>query len=183
MRKEFVVGVSNYPPNKRGRYLAMPLTIRTADVREALAPFLGSVLLAQTPIAEHCAEALRRFTPHQQQLSDLEQQLRDALFEDLYACLGPRMTLQLPDGRQARIRMADLPDLADCVLGVLFDSLPFSEPTLLLLREHAMHTTSLSAMRALLLRFGDFQSPDELTILRRIIRDNYPPERYADWLE
>ena len=161
----------------------MPIPIRTAQVREVLRPFLGTETLTQTSVAEHAAEALRGFAPHHQPMGALHEQLCRLIFDDLYAFLGQRMTLRLDDGRQARIRMADIPDLADSVLGVLFDRLPDDPLTLGLLREYAMQTTSLSAMRALLTRFGDRHAPDEQAILRRIIRDNYPPERYADWLQ
>lgn len=160
----------------------MPIPIRGARVREVLLPHLGTETLNQSSAAEHAAELLRRFSPHQQPLDDLARQLTDALFNDLYACLGPRMTLRLDDGRPARVRVADLPDLADSLLGVLFDSLPDNGLTLSLLRDYALHATSLSAMRTLLLRFGSAHSPEEQAILKRIIRDNYPPDRYADWL-
>lgn len=160
----------------------MPIPIREDRVREVLLPHLGSRTLDQTALTERAAKALRSFSPHAQPLQELAQQLADMLFGDLYACLGPRMTLQLDDGRQARIRVADIPDLADSLLGVLFDSLPDSEATLNLMRDYALRATSLSAMRTLLLRFGVLQSPEEQAILRRIIRDNYPPERYQDWL-
>ncbi|MCH5287562.1 MAG: hypothetical protein J1E43_09075 [Christensenellaceae bacterium] len=161
----------------------MPIAIRTAQVREALLPFLGTDVLAQTALAEQAAEALRRFVPHHQPLEALQEQLCRLLFDELYAHLGQRMTLRLDNGQLVRVRVADIPDLADSVLGVLLDSLPENQSTLDLLRGYAMQTTSLSAMRALLLRFGSCQSPDEQAILRRIIRDNYPPERYAAWLQ
>lgn len=160
----------------------MPIPIRTDRVREALRPFVGSETLSRCGVAEASAELLRRFPPHQQPLEALERQLQETIFGELYALLGPRMTFRLDDGRPSRILMAQLPDVADSVLGVLFDSLPADESTLELLRSYAMRTTSLSAMRALLLRFGDRQSAEERAILARIIRDNYPPERYADWL-
>lgn len=160
----------------------MPVPIRTDQVREALLPFLGTQVLIGTPVAEHAAEALRGFAPFQQPLEELHQRLCQLLFDELFACLGHRMTLQLDDGRLARIRMDDIPDLADSVLGVLLDSLPVSQATLDLLRDYAMRATSLSAMRALLTRYGRYQSPDEQAIIRRVIRDNYPPERYQGWL-
>ena len=160
----------------------MAIPVRTAPLREALAPFLGEDTPACAAAAEQAAEVLRHFTPHQQPLEELTRQLNDALFGVLYACLGPRMTLAFSDGRQVRIRMADIPDLSDCVLGVLIASLPNSQATLDLLRDYAMRQTSLSALRALLTRFGRYQSPEEQALLRRVIRDNYPPERYADWL-
>ena len=160
----------------------MPIPIREARVREILLPCLGSRTLDQTALTGRVTEELRHFNPAQDTLEELAQRLCDMLFSVLYACLGPRMTLTLDDGRQARVLVADIPDLADNVLGVLFDSLPDSEVTLSLLRDYAMRATSLAAMRALLLRFGVAQSPEEQAILRRVIRDNYPPERYQDWL-
>ena len=160
----------------------MPIPIRGARVREVLLPYLGSNTLGQTALTDHATEALRRFSPHQDSIEALAQRLADMLFGELYACLGPRMTLQLDDGRLARVLVADIPDIADGLLGVLFDSLPDSEVTLDMIRDYALRATSLSAMRALLTRFGDLQSPEEEAILRRIIRDNYPPERYRDWL-
>ena len=161
----------------------MPMPVRKALVQEALAPFLGADTPACAAAAEQAAEVLRRFTPYQQPLEDLTRRLQDTLFGALYACLGPHMTQRLGDGRQVRIRMADLPDLADSVLGVLIDALPNSQATLDLLRDYAMRETSLSALRALLLRFSRYQSPEEQALMRRVIRDNYPPERYADWLD
>ena len=160
----------------------MPFPVRTARVREALAPFLGADTPACAAASEQAAEVLRRFVPYQQPLEELTRQLNDALFGVLYACLGPRMTLSFSDGRQVRIRMADIPDLSDCVLGVLIESLPTSQATLDLLRDHAMRETSLSALRALLTRFDRYHSPEEQALMRRVVRDNYPPERYADWL-
>lgn len=160
----------------------MPIPIREARVREALLPYLGSRALDQTALAQRATETLRHFSPCEQTLQELAQQLADMLFGDLYACLGPRMTLTLDDGRQVRILVADIPDLADSVLSALFDSLPDDDVTLDLVRDYALRATSLSAMRALLTRFAASQSPEEQVILRRIIRDNYPPERYQDWL-
>ena len=161
----------------------MSIPIRTALVRQARLPRLGTETLDQTAAADHAAETLRRFDPYRQPLEELAQALSDGLFSDLYAALGPRMTLRLDDGKLSRIRVADIPDLADSALLVLFDSLPASDSTLHLLRDYAMRATSLSAMRALLTRFSSRQSPEEQAILRRVIRDNYPPERYAGWLE
>ena len=160
----------------------MPIPISEGRVRKVLLPYLGSQTLTQTALAERVTEALRHYAPYDQPIQELAQRLSDMLFGDLYACLGPRMTLTLDDGRQARVLVADIPDLTDSVLGVLFDSLPDSQITLNLLRDYALHATSLSAMRALLTRFQVAQAPEEQAILHRIIRDNYPPERYQDWL-
>ena len=181
--KEFAVDVSNDSPEcLREVAPSMPIEIRKEQVREALFPLLGAEVLDRTDIVAHAEDMLRRFTPFQQHLPDLEKKLKETMFNDLYGYLGARMTLRRGDGQQVRIRVSDLPDLADSAMGVLFDGLPDNVETLQLLREYAMYTTSLSAMRALLQRFGSHQALSEQALLRRIIRDNYPPERYADWL-
>ena len=160
----------------------MPIPIREARIREVLLPCLGSRTVDRTALAGQATATLRDFSPSEHSLPELAQRLCDMIFSQLYACLGPRMTLTLDDGRSSRILVASIPDLADDLLGVLFDSLPDNDVTLGLIRDYALRATSLSAMRALLTRFSAVQSPEEQAILHRIIRDNYPPERYQDWL-
>lgn len=160
----------------------MSIPIKEARVRTVLLPQLGTQTIDQTALAEQTTQILRDFAFRHQSLEELTKQLTDTIFSALYTHLGPRMTLTLDSGRQIRVHMAEIPDLADSLLGVLFDSFPDSEATLSLLRDYALRATSLSAMRALLTRFSAVQSPEEQAILRRIIRDNYPPERYEDWL-
>lgn len=160
----------------------MPMEIRKERVWEALLPLLGTEVLERTDVVEHSAELLRRFVPSQQELQELAGKLEETIFNDLYGYLGARMTLRRNDGQQIRILVSDLPDLADSVIGVMFDGLPNDEETIQFLRSYAMSTTSLAAMKAMLERFGSHQELREQAFLRRVIRDNYPPERYMDWL-
>ena len=79
--------------------------------------------------------------------------------------------------------MQDLPDIADAVLGVLFDGMTVYSVNYQTLKDYSLRTGSLSAMRVLYQQYDDFQSPEEKALMARIIRDNHPRERYASWLK
>lgn len=160
----------------------MPMPIPTEAVRQALVPALGSEALQQTGLADTAANLLRAYSPYRTTLMELGEGLCNRLFNDLYALLGPRMTVRLDDGQLRRIPLQALPEIADDVMGVLFDAMTITPDHQQALTEYAMHQTSLSAMRVLLLKYGASMDEMEKDIIRRIIRDNYPPEKYAAWL-
>lgn len=161
----------------------MPIPIRTASVQQALIPRLGSALMMNTSLAEHIANALRGFSAYKSTLEELAEQVLERLEHDLYAILGPSMTIRLDDGRLYTIRQNDLPELADDVMGVLFDAMTICPENEAALKYYAMQQTSLAALRVLLIKYDKSQSEQEKLIMRRIVRDNYPPERYCQWLE
>lgn len=161
----------------------MPIPIRTASVQQALIPRLGSALMCNTSLAEHAANALRSFSPYKGTLEELAELVSQRLLDDLQAILGPSMTVRLDDGRLQNILLSDLPELADDVMGVLFDAMTISPANEAALKYYAMQQTSLAALRVLLVKYDRSQSEDEKFIMRRIVRDNYPPERYSGWLE
>lgn len=161
----------------------MPVAISTYSVKCALRPYLGSDMVDGTPIAEEAAHALRSFAPYKDTLEDLAQRVANALFDVLYSTLGPRMTLRLDSGDMVRIHMQDLPDVADAVLGVMFDGMTVYSVNYQTLKDYSLRTGSLSAMRVLYQKYDDFQSPEEKALMARIIRDNHPAERYQSWLK
>lgn len=161
----------------------MPMLIRTASIQQALIPRLGSALMLNTSLAEHAANALRSFSPYKGSLEELAELVTQRLYSDLSTILGPGMTVRLDDGSLRCLRAADLPELTDDVMGVLFDAMTISPANEAALKYYAMQQTSLSALRVLLVKYDRSQSEDEKFIMRRIVRDNYPPERYSSWLE
>jgi len=161
----------------------VPVPIRTASVQQALIPRLGSALMLNTSLAEHAANALRSFSPYKSTLEELLALVTRRLQDDLQAILGPSMTVRLDDGRLHNILLSELPELADEVMGVLFDAMTITPGNEAALKYYAMQQLSLSALRVLLLKYDRSQSEDEKFIMRRIVRDNYPPERYSSWLE
>lgn len=161
----------------------MPMAISTYSVKCALRPYLGSELVDNTPIAGEAAHALRSYAPYKDTLEDLAQRVANVLFDGLYSTLGPRMTLRLDSGEMVRIRMDELPDVADAVLGVMFDELTVYSVNYQTLKDYSLRTGSLSAMRVLYQKYDDFQEQEEKELMARIIRDNHPKERYQAWLK
>lgn len=161
----------------------MPVAITTYSVKCVLRPYLGSDLVDGTPIAEEAAHVLRSYAPYRDTLEDLAQRLSNVLFDGLYSVLGPRMTVRLDGGELIRIRMQDLPDVADAVMGALFDSMTVYSVNFQTLKDYSLRTGSLSAMRVLYQKYDDFQSKEEKALMARIIRDNHPPFLYESWLK
>ena len=160
----------------------MPAAVRTDSVREALRPYLGSAMVDGTAVAEQVAQALRTYAPYRDELEDVAERVRRALFDCLYGALGPRMAVRLDDGRMLRIRMQDLPELADSAMGALFEGMTVYSVNYQTLKDYSLRTGSLSAMRALYLHYDAFQPPEEKSLMARVIRERYPRERYEGWL-
>lgn len=161
---------------------SMPVAISTASVREALRPRLGSDMVEGCDVADRAAHALRSYAPYRDSLEDVNRRVCDALFDALYRCVGPSMTVRRDNGTFARIHMNELPDVADDVLYALFDSLTVYSVSYGLLKDYSLRTGSLSAMRVLMEKYGGFQSAEETALMARIIREGYPPERWSAWL-
>lgn len=161
----------------------MPGYVTAEQVAQALRPSLGSAVLEQTGLCEGAARLLKRFAPYRETLEELAQRVESYLFDILYGYLGDDMTVKTDSGELRRIRMRELPQLADDVMGVLFDSMQVYSITYTKLKDYSLHAGSLSAMRVLYQKFDAFQPPEEKELIARIIRDNYPPERYAAWLK
>lgn len=161
----------------------MALGIHADDVRKALAPLLGVRFVTGTSLCEHAAEVMRGYVPGRMTLTELQSELKYAIFGDLYDTLGQGMLLQLENGVRLRLRLKDVDTLTDEALGVLLDSLVPHVMGLSELREFAMQSGTLSAMRVLLQRFGPEMVPMERAMFVRIVRENFPPDRYQAWLE
>lgn len=157
--------------------------VRTESVRQALAPMLGERLVSQTQLCDHAAEMLRRYASGRTTLEELQDHVRDVIFGDLFMLLGQRMLLTRENGVIIRIRLEDVDTLADEAVGVLLDVLQPPDLTLDILREFAMRGGSLSAVRVMLQRYGRLLTEAEREMLTRIVRENYPPDRYRHWLQ
>ena len=156
--------------------------ISIRSLRESLRESFGSVLAEDPGFCEGLSAILRTFVPFQDSLEDLSRRVEDYLFNALYERLGPGMTLRREDGSPRRVMMSDLPMAADAALYPLFLSLRADGAHADLLRGFWMRSGSLSALRALYLRFGEFLSPGEMDLLERILRETVPPGLLEKWL-
>lgn len=168
---------------KRQEVHAMSIPISSVDVSAALEPMLGTRFVSSTPLCEHAAHCLSLYAPSCMTLEDMFARLRECIFGDLYAALGPGMVLTLENGVRLRLRMMDIDTLADASLGILLDALPGDVLPLEFLRGYALQSGRLCAMRVLLQRYGAMLPSLEREMLARIIRENFPADRYADWLK
>ena len=161
----------------------MSVTIRTEDVRAALEPMLGTQFVTATPLCENAAACLCLFSPGSMTLDAMFARVKNCIFGDLYDTLGQGMVLTLESGVRLRLRLRDIDTLADEALGVLLDALPSTLLTLEFMRQYALESGLLCAMRVLLQRYGQEIHPMEREMLARIVRENHPADRYSAWLE
>ncbi|MDD6049683.1 MAG: hypothetical protein PUC00_00175 [Clostridiales bacterium] len=161
----------------------MSIPIKTAAVRAALEPLLGTRFVSITPLCENATHCLSLYAPSCMTLEDMFTRVRECIFGDLYEALGPGMLLTLENGVRLRLRMMDIDTLADEALGVLMDALPGDQLPLEFLRGYALQSGRLCAMRVLLQRYGAGMPSLEREMLSRIIRENFPADRYAAWLQ
>ena len=157
--------------------------IEAWHVREALRSRFGSALADQPGIWDRTAKVLQNYAPYRDTFADLADRLEDALFNTLYEHLGPSMGVRMDDGTVRRIRMPELKDAADDVLGILFDTLKVYSVTYESLHDYCMATGSFAALRVLYMRFTEFMPSSERRIIARIIRDSRPRECWESWLE
>ena len=161
----------------------MSHAISADALRRALEPMLGTQFVSATPLCENAADCLRHYAPSCMTLGDMFDRVKECIFGDLYDALGQGMVLTLENGVRLRIRLKDVDTLADTALGVLLDELPASVLPLEALRSFALQSGLLCAMRVLLQRYGSVLPRMERDMLIRIVKENHPADRYADWLE
>ncbi len=161
----------------------MAFNITAEDLRLALAPMLGRQFVSATPLCGNAADCLRLYAPSCMTLPDMFERVKECIFGDLYDALGPGMMLTLENGVRLRLRTCDFDTLADEALGVLLDVLPGDQLPLQFLHGYALQSGLLSPMRVLLQRYGAVLPSLERELLQRIIRENFPADRYAAWLD
>ena len=161
----------------------MAAAIRETDIAEALRPWLGTVFINSTDIVREAAARLGRYSPYRQSLDELRDALDRYVFGALHQHLGVGMTARLDDGRIRRILVKDIERLTDDLMGVLFDSLAVYSVNYELLNAYALSHESLSSLRVLYQKYSEHMTADERATMVSVIRDVYPAERYAAWLE
>ena len=157
--------------------------IESWNMSEALRPRLGSSLAEDKALCEGAVGLLRSWAPYKDTFASMATRMEDYLFNALYERLGPGMKAHMDDGSTRRIRTAELPDLADDAMGVLFDSLRVYSVNYEALHAYCMETGSFSALKTLYLQYESLTPVSERKLIAKILRDNYPEERWKSWLK
>lgn len=153
-------------------------------VMQTLQPWLGADYLAEKAgLCSRLAALLYGFWPERDTLPHLAQQLDNLLFMAVREDTGGRMALLMDSGQLIRLRMNDFALMADELLYLLFAALPRSPFHLATIREYAMRSGSLSALRAQYLLYPHMQTPEETKTLYRVITTCHEPWRYRHWID
>ncbi|NLE69640.1 MAG: hypothetical protein GX611_05565 [Clostridiales bacterium] len=151
---------------------------------QTLQPWLGADYLAEKAgLCSRLAALLHGFWPERDTLSHLAQQLDNLLFMAVREDTGGRMALLMDSGQLIRLRMNDFALMADELLYLLFATLPRSPFHLATIREYAMRSGSLSALRAQYLLYPHMQTPEETKTLYRVITTCHEPWRFRHWID
>lgn len=161
--------------------MAMP--IEKAEVERALRPWLGSLFLQSTPLADMVHEKLSNYSPFRQDFKTLHDELEVLLVTRLNSLTNGTLNVVLDNYRSRRLGHAVVEAIADDLMGVVFDKLsPFSA-NFLKINEYSMHNPSLNALRVLYQKYASFYSPEEYAFMIQLIKNIYPEERYKSWLK
>jgi len=161
--------------------MAIPVGIQ--EVERVLRPWLGTLFLRGNTLAEQVTERLREYAPYRQTLENLRDGIETLLLTRLNSLTNGSLTVILDNYHSRRLGQAQLADMTDDLMGIVFDKLtPFSA-NFVKLNDYSLHVPSLSAMRVLYQKYQSFYSKEELAFMVSVIRTVYPPQRYESWLK
>ena len=161
----------------------MAFPVQQSDVERALRPWLGSLFLNATPLAELVTEKLSNYSPFRQDFESLYSELEVLLVTKLNSLTNGTLTVVLDNYRTRRLGHTVVEAMADDLMGVVFDKLtPFSA-NFLKINEYSLHNSSLNALHVLYQKYESFYSPEEYAFMVQLIKNLYPEERWRNWLK
>lgn len=148
-----------------------------------LSAWLGSALLRVRPqIVTETLRRLNAFVPARDRSADLRDSLEGLLYTSVRDATDGDLCVLLDDGSVVPMEQGDFPILADELMYLIYEQFPTDAHHLMLLREASLREHSLSAIRALYLRFSDYETAEERRTLARIARQAHPAFRWKAWL-
>lgn len=160
----------------------MAIPVELQDVEKALRPWLGTLFLTSTPMAQEITNKLQEYAPYRQTLESLHAEMESFLLRGISRYTAAEMRVVLDNYHPVRLRLQDISWMTDDVMGVLFDKLtPFSM-NFIKLNDYALRVESLAAMRVLYQKYAEFFTEEEYLYLAKMIRRIYPEYRYEAWL-
>ena len=157
--------------------------IELERVSETLRPWLGDELIRRMPrVMTEAQRRLSAFTAGRDDLGQLAYSLEGLMYTAVRRETEASFLVTLPDGSRVRMETEDFAVIADELMWLRFEQFPTDARHLMLLRDYSVKASSLSAIRALYLRFREYETIDELKTLRRVTRGSYPAYRWQSWL-
>lgn len=153
------------------------------QVTGLLSAWLGSALLRVRPqIVSETVRRLNGFVSARDRAANLRDSLEGLLFTSVRDATDGDLCVLLDDGTVVPMEQGDFPILADELMYLVYEQFPTDAHHLMLLREASLREHSLSAIKALYLRFSDYETEDERRTLARIARQAHPAFRWKAWL-
>lgn len=156
--------------------------MNSISIVKILSPWLGTDILEQTALPEKIAEEIRQFSISRDDLFDLFSRLDSMIFCEVSEFTDGRMIVQLDDGKRIHLYLEDIAEMADELLYPMMSKLPNTSESCNRLKQYAMTHTSLSALHALYVDFSSFQSDEEKKFISRLVKEEYRPYRWKNWL-
>ena len=160
--------------------------IELESIAQTLRPWLGDELVNRMPrVLTEAQRRLSTFTAGRDDLAELEQSLEGLMYTAVRRETGAAFLVTLEETEPRpnwEVEPDDFAVIADELMWLLFERFPIDARHLMLLRDYSMRASSLSAIRALYLRFREYETLDELKALRRVARGSYPAYRWQSWL-
>ena len=154
------------------------------DVFFLLEPLVGlPLLLAHSELSSDIAAML---TVHdwrgEEPPESLCAKIEGKLFNSIYGYTNGNMTVTDAHGRQKKVYTDALAQMAETLMGPVFDRFPVCPESFAILNDYALRRLSLPALRRLYTGFPDMVEPMNRALFARVITENFPAEAYQDWL-
>ena len=154
------------------------------DVFFLLEPLVGlPLLLAHSELSSDIAALLSEYDWTGGEPPDaLCSRVESALFNGIYSYTGGKMSVADVRGKRRKVYTDALSQMAETLMGPVFDRLPICRAAYDLLSGYAARHLSLPALRRLCTGFSDILEPANRALFARIVKENFPKEAYQDWL-
>ena len=160
--------------------MAMPVS--KAEVERVLRPWLGTLFLSSCNLGDILTEKLSAYAPYRQTLEELYAEVETLLITKLNGLTNGSLTVILDNYHSRRLSKAVIAEIADDLMGIIFDKLtPFSA-NFIKLNDYSMRNPSLNALRVLYQKYPSYYSPDEFAFMVSVIKGVYPEEKWKSWL-
>lgn len=156
--------------------------VQRKEVYEIMAVYFEDALLSAYPhFTDRIWALLHEAERRGKDLSELYEQLNSALFQEARSITRGTMIIEEKDGLR-HVYLEELEDLADALLEPIIGRYSRTLGSFEKLNAFAMRYTSLTALKYLCVYYEGWASPMNIDIYRRVIRENFEPAQYEDWL-
>jgi len=172
------------PQYRRRQRNAAHVPITQDDVFFLLEPLVGlPLLLKHSELSSDLAALLTAYDWRAETALDaLFRQVERTLFNRIYDYTDGKMEVQDARGKTKKVTTEALEQVAEALMGPLFERFPVCERTFELLNAYALRHLSLPALKRLYTGFAQQLQPMNRSLLVRIVTENFPEEAYREWL-